>query len=118
VSAQQQIFATVVNSPTSLTGAPRGPEQRVAALVGDVVAQLETPSVGEPLHQMVAECNAILERCLEAHREVRDREDLAMSAKDELKRLARLLTVVDRADTFVIMRQIRRVLGRFDTCTA
>src|SRR4051812_22467175 len=68
---------------------------QLAALVGDVVTQLEAPGSGAPLHHMVAECNAVLEGCLEAQRDGRDREDRDTSPTDELRRLARLLTVAD-----------------------
>jgi hypothetical protein len=100
----------------------RGPENRaigrLASLVGDVVANLEAPSVREPLHNVIAECNAALEGCLEAQRDFCDRDESVMTASDELKRLARLLMVVDPTDTIIIMRQIRRVLGRFDASYA
>jgi hypothetical protein len=80
-----------------------------------VVARLETPVVDEPIGGIVAECNAALEVCLELQRDVGDRDDLVATARDDLKRLARLLLVVERADVPFVMRQIRRVLGRFDT---
>ena len=82
-------------------------------LVAEVVTQLETPAVDEVLYGAVAECNAALEVCLEAQREARARESVA-SAREELKRLVRLLAVVERADAGLVMRQIRRVLSRFD----
>jgi hypothetical protein len=91
---------------------------RLASLVGDVVARLETSAADKPLGEIVAECNAQLEVCLELHRDVGDRDDLVSTARDDLKRLGRLLMVVDRADVAFVMRQIRRVLGRFDTCAA
>jgi hypothetical protein len=87
-------------------------------LVGDVVTRLENPAADEPLGGIVAECNSALEVCLELQRDPGDRDDLMTMARDDLKRLARLLTVVDRADVPFVMRQIRRVLGRFDTCAA
>ena|SRR4249919_1532927 len=120
VNAQQHhtSLAAVATSPSSLTGTLRGPEHRVigrlASLIGDVVARLETPVANEPLSGIVAECNAALEVCLELQRDLGDRDDLVATARDDLKRLARLLTVVDRADVPFVMRQIRRVLGRFD----
>jgi hypothetical protein len=123
VSAQQQhtSLAAVATSPNSLSATVRGPEHRaigrLISLVGDVVARLETPA-GEPLGGLVGECNAALEVCLELQRDVGDRDELVTTARDDLKRLARLLTVVDRADVPFVMRQIRRVLGRFDTCGA
>jgi hypothetical protein len=124
VNAHQQHTspAAVATSPNSLTGTLRGPEHRaigrLAALIGDVVARLETRDMEESFGGVVGECNAALEVCLELQRDVGDRDDLMTTARDDLKRLARLLTVVDRADAPFVMRQIRRVLGRFDTYAA
>jgi hypothetical protein len=121
VNAQQQhtSLAAVATSSSSLTATLRGPEHRaigrLASLVGDVVACLEAPAADLALEGTVAECNAALEVCLELQRDLSDRDDLVSTARDDLKRLARLLTVVDRADVPFVMRQIRRVLGRFDT---
>ena len=83
--------------------------------VRDVIRQLDAPGVHEPLQGAVARCNASLEHCLETQRELRDRDASVGTAKDELKRLAGLLVEVDPADAAMIMRQIRRILGRFDT---
>jgi hypothetical protein len=87
----------------------------VATLVSDVVACLDAPT-DQLLYDAVARCNAALESCLEAQRErqAREREDPAAAARDDLMRLAQLLTAVDRADAALVMRQIRRVLGRLD----
>ena len=105
--------------PTSSNGAANAQAiGQLAALVGDVATHLEAPSGGEPLHHMVAECNAVLEGCLEAQRDGRSREDRGDNPHDDLKRLARLLAVADRGDVVFVMRQIRRVLGRFDVCGA
>jgi hypothetical protein len=103
---------------------PRGPGAaggadrtigRLATLVSQVVARLETPT-DELLYDAVARCNAALETYLEAQREreARERDDPAAAIRDDLTRLAHLLTAVDRADAALVMRQIRRVLGRFD----
>jgi len=56
----------------------------------------------------------VLEGCLQAQREAARRDESMTGAKDELRRLARLLTTVDRADLAIVLRQIRRVLGRLD----
>lgn len=82
---------------------------RLADLVEAVVACLDLP-VDEPLHAVVAECNAELEACLEVERE---HEPTAASAQDELRWLVRQLRS-ERADTTLVMRRIRRVLGRVD----
>ena len=84
---------------------------RLADLVEDVVTYLET-TADHPTPGAVAECNAALEVCLEARREVPGRGSV-LAARDELRRLARLLK-----DSVLVLRQIRRVLGRFDSCGA
>ncbi len=120
VSAHQH-RGTLAAGTTSSTNGLRGPEHRaigrLADLVGEVVTQLEGSEADKPLYGAVAECNAALEVCLEAQRESRVRESV-VTARDELTRLARLLTMVDSADAVIVMRQIRRVLGRFDVCNA
>lgn len=89
---------------------------QLATLVGNVARQLD--AAGATPHHAVAECNAALEGFLEARRDPRGAEDRAADARDDLRRLARLLTVVDGDDVVFVMRQIRRVLGRFDVCGA
>ena len=116
VTSYQHASLAISTSSTTLSGILRVPEHRaigrLTALVGDVVARLDAP--GNELAAVVAECNAALEVCLELQREVGDRDDLVETAADDLKRLARLLNQVDRADVPFVIRQIRRVLGRFD----
>jgi hypothetical protein len=124
VSAPQQSGSLVLPTiPTPVTGGatPRGggaTEQRavgrLAALVGDVVNRLESP-VDDGLRGSIAECNTALELFLEMQRDACDRDELAASAGDDLRRLARLLSLVERADVPLVLRQIRRVLGRLDT---
>jgi hypothetical protein len=92
------------------------PLGRLADLVEDVVTHLET-TADQPLPGAVAECNAALEMCLEARREAPGRGS-TVAARDELRRLARLLKVVEQPDSVLVLRQIRRVLGRFDSCGA
>ena len=112
-------LAAVATSSTPITVSLRGPENRtigrLASLVGNVVSNLEGLGAQEPLGKVIAECNAALEAALDAQREFCDRDESMITTSDELKRLSRLLMVVDRADVVIIMRQIRRVLGRFDT---
>ncbi|TMQ10400.1 MAG: hypothetical protein E6J91_26850 [Deltaproteobacteria bacterium] len=86
---------------------------RLATLVHDVVAYLGT-SPDELLYDAVSRCNTALESYLEMQREREAREDPVTAARDELLRLAQLLTAVDRDEVPLVMRQIRRVLGRFD----
>jgi len=120
VTAHQQALSLAALGPslTPLTGTLRGSEPRaigrLASLVGDVVAHLETTPVDAPLHHVVAECNAALEVCLEAQREDRDGEGAASAVSEDLKRLVRLLAIVDGAEAPVIMRLIRRTLARLD----
>jgi hypothetical protein len=112
--------ATSTSASTSVAAAARSGAPAIgqlAELMGDMVRQLEATD-GPPLPRMVATCNAALEGCLEAQRDGRDREDREPTARDDLARLARLLTVVDRQDVVFVMRQLRRVLGRFDVCGA
>lgn len=85
---------------------------QLASLMIDVAAQFDPQRPRQPVPDMVAECNAVIEGCLEAHRPS-DRESIT-AARDELRRLAKLLTIVDTADIAMVLRQIRRVLGRFD----
>jgi hypothetical protein len=89
---------------------------RLADLVDSVVTHLET-TADQPLPGAVAECNAALETCLEARREVPSRGS-TVAARDELRRLARLLKIVEPPDSVLVLRQIRRILGRFDSCAA
>jgi hypothetical protein len=95
-----------------------GPEHRairsLVALVEDVIIQLESPTGEAALLGIVPECNAALEACLERLRDVAERDDRMRTATDDLRRLNRLLKLVDAADIPFIMRQLRRVLGRFD----
>lgn len=108
-----------LHAPASARGGPDAPAiGQLATLVGDVVSQLERAPAGAPLQRMVAECNAALEGCLEAQRDGRDREDRETTATDDLKRLVGLLAVAERTEVVFLMRQIRRVLGRFDVCGA
>jgi hypothetical protein len=101
-------------------GTRQEPEQcpitRLALLVDDVVSQLEAPAGNDPAGGFIPECNAALEACLEMMRDVGDGDDRAWTARDDLKRLARLLKLVDGPDVPFVLRQIRRVLGRFDAC--
>jgi hypothetical protein len=92
------------------------PIMRLASLVDDVVSQLEAPAGNDLAGGLIPECNAALEACLEMIRDAGDGDDRARTARDDLKRLARLLKLVDGPDVPFVLRQIRRVLGRFDAC--
>jgi hypothetical protein len=102
-----------VESPT---GTRQGPIAGLALLVDDVVRRLEAPVASEPTDPLISGCNAALEACLERLRDAGDRDSLVQTAKDDLQRLARLLKLVDGPDVAFVLRQIRRVLGRFDAC--
>jgi hypothetical protein len=103
--------------PQPLAG-PRGeprPIARLASLVDDVVDHLEAPAATDPVG-LIPECNAALEACLDLLRDPGDRDNLVRTARDDLRRLSRLLKLVDGPDIPFVLRQIRRVLGRFDAC--
>lgn len=95
---------------------PLDPEARthapLATLVGEVAACLGGSSDGA-LAAAVERCNAALETALEGQRPVPRAEDPA-ALREELRGLARLLVAADRGDAPLVMRQIRRVLGRLD----
>ena len=116
--AAQQPFVSAHTDHESLN--LRDPEPRalgrLADLVEGVVSQLEIRA-DQLAPGAVAECNAALEICLEARREAPGRGSV-VAARDELRRLARLLKVVEHQDSVLVLRQIRRVLGRFDSCGA
>jgi hypothetical protein len=84
----------------------------LASLVGQVVACMDQRA-DELLYDAVSRCNAALESYLELQPHPPPGDPVA-AARDELTRLASLLNTVDRADAAIVMRQIRRVLGRFD----
>ena len=103
--------------PTGIRpGTERYPIAQLASLVDDVVSRLEAPLGGEPAGGLIPECNAALEACLEQMRDPGDDDTRARTARDDLKRFARLLKLVDGPDVSFVLRQIRRVLGRFDAC--
>lgn len=106
---------------------------RLAAQIAEVVAQLdggaasavdrgewlrERASSDARLQAAVGECVASIEQCLELARAADELDDLAVHARDDLRRLGRLLTIVDRADVPFVLRQLRRVLGRLDGAEA
>jgi hypothetical protein len=88
----------------------------LALLVDDAVGQLEAPREAGPAARLVSECHAAVEACLELLRDAGERDDLVRNAIDDLKRLARVLKLVDVPDIPFFLREIRRVLGRFDAC--
>lgn len=81
----------------------------LADLVDEVVACLDQPD-DESLRAAVVRCNTELEVYLEAQR-AREQRDAA--ARDELHALARQLRS-ERPDATLVVRRIRRVLGRID----
>jgi len=81
----------------------------LADLVEEIADALDQPG-DEPLRSAMARCNTELEAYLEAHRA---REPRGSGAQDELRGLAGQLRS-DRADATLVVRRIRRVLGRVD----
>ena len=116
VNAQQPHTAAEIGQ-NSLTETRQEPEHRLvghlASLVEDVAARLETPIGDELASGLIRECTTALESCIDLLRDVDDRRDLVRT-RDDLKRLGRLLKLVDGADVSFVLGQIRRVLGRFD----
>ena len=88
----------------------------LASLVEDAVDLLEARREAGAAARIVPACHAAVEACLELLRDAGERDDLVRNATDDLKRLARLLKVVDDPDIPFFLREIRRVLGRFDAC--
>ena len=88
----------------------------LASLIDDAVDRLEAPREAVPATRLAPECRAAVEACLELLRDAGERDDLVRNATDDLKRLARLLKLVDGSDIPFFLREIRRVLGRFDAC--
>lgn len=81
----------------------------LADLVDAVAAALDEPA-DEPLREALARCTIELEAYLEVQRA---REPRTSGAQDELRGLASQLRS-DRPDAMLVMRRIRRVLGRVD----
>jgi hypothetical protein len=78
-------------------------------MVDEVAACLDQPAE-EPLRAAMAHCTMELESYLEVQRA---QEPRASGAQDELRWLARHLRS-ERADATLVVRHIRRVLGRVD----
>ena len=87
---------------------------QLASLVVALADNLEAPQARADVPSAIAECNHMLEICLEAQRAEREQRQAPRATSEELKRLVELLPAVDRADVALVLRQIRRVLGRFD----
>ena len=89
----------------------------LASLVDDAADRLDASRDAALAARLVPECHAAVEACLELLRDAGERDALVRKAIDDLKRLARLLKlVVDGSDIAFFLREIRRVLGRFDAC--
>jgi hypothetical protein len=83
----------------------------LADLVDEIVACLDRPDPDDaPVSAAVARCTTEIESYLE---DQRAREQRAAAAQDELRGLARQLRS-DRPDGALVVRRIRRVLGRLD----
>lgn len=88
----------------------------LASLVDDAVDLLEATREAGSAARLVPACHAAVEACLELLRYAGERDELVRNATEDLKRLARLLKLVDGPDIPFVLREIRRVLGRFDAC--
>jgi hypothetical protein len=88
----------------------------LAALVDDAAVLLESRSETGAAARLVPSCHAAMEACLELLRDAGERDVLVRNATDDLKRLMKLLKLVDGSDTAFFLREIRLVLGRFDAC--
>ncbi len=126
VNAPQQHASAAVHASESLRRErsqpalklpPLDPEARahapLATLVGEVAAGLGAAS-GGALAEVVERCNAALEASLESQRGAAPGAEDPAALREELRGLARLLVAADRGDAPLVMRQIRRVLGRLD----
>jgi hypothetical protein len=117
VHAFMSIAAPSGNVPAgSLQRSERRVIEHLASLIEATAAQLEASAGDQPPIGLIPECNAALESCLELLRDAGDRDDLVVTARNDLKRFGRILKLVDGADLLFVMRQIRRVLGRIDAC--
>jgi hypothetical protein len=88
----------------------------LASLVDDAVELLEARREAGAAARLVPACHAAVEACLELLRYAAERDDLVRKATDDLKRLARLLKLIEGPEIAFFLREIRRVLGRFDAC--
>jgi len=117
-SARRERSQPALRLPGGLTSDPADPRLAgLADLVDEVAACLDPSLVGpagQPLdlrlRVAVARCTAEAEGYLEAQRE---RELRASAAEDELRGLAAQLRS-DRGDATLIVRRLRRILGRVD----
>jgi hypothetical protein len=121
-SPLQVLSAASANIATLRPAAVRGPEPRPAPAIGELaslVAGVASQLGRDRPPAMLAECTELLDSCLAAQRDAgrAHRDGSPQATRDELARLARMLTAVDPADVALVLRQIRRVLGRFDACS-
>jgi len=88
----------------------------LASLVDDAVGLLEARREAGAAARIVPACHAAVEACLELLRDAGERDDRVRKAIDDLKRLAKLLKLIEGPEVAFFLREIRRVLGRFDAC--
>ena len=84
---------------------------RILHLLEYIAAQLDRG----PVHGLVAECDALIVECLE--HETRKTEP-SIPSRRELLALTRLLATAGVHEHAVILREIRRALGRLDAVAA
>ena len=84
---------------------------RVLHLLEHLASQLDRG----PVHGLVAECDALIVDCLEHQRR---RTEPSAPSRRELLALMKLLAAAGAHEQAVILREIRRVLGRLDAVAA
>jgi len=87
----------------------------LVAQLRDLVALLDRTPRLDALSPLVHDCNAALEESLGAARDRDGDHDPRSPTSRELAWLTEMMLVAEPQDLVVIMRQIRRLLGRIDT---
>lgn len=88
---------------------------RILHLLEYIAAQLDRGPDRGPVHELVAECDALIVECLE--HQTRKTEP-SVPSRRELLALTRLLATAGVHEHAVILREIRRALGRLDAVAA
>jgi hypothetical protein len=85
---------------------------RIANLLGALADLLDAKGSASSLTRIIAACDAAIVESLEAARD--RKEEPAQPTSHELTVLARMLQRAEPDDAVVLLRQIRRLLGRVD----